>query len=484
MGTIGVIKKFIESNRVIERAVREVVEILPASFRYGISYGPTFRYWLGFLKESEKWERDRLEAYQVEQLRDLLMHAGKNVSYYRKVFGECGFKPEKVQALADIKAIPYLDRMTIKKNRSDFVAGNVPKQKLIPAATSGTTGIPLVVFGTKDTEEKHWATIVDLWGRIGFRPESRAIFFDADIREGKRTGLPWKKYGKKLILSSNFFVPEWIDKFIEMINSFKPEYLIGFPHTIATFSSYVKSRGKTFDEQLKGIIVYAENVYTWQRDIIEEVFRARVLPDYGQVEKVSHGGGCEHSDYYHLYPQYGFTEYVSLRNGSNELVGTGFINYAMPFIRYRTGDMCVRTAKACPNCGRSYDVVPDIRGRGGDFLVNADGRIVSVYLDVHSEAFQKVERFQLYQDRPGKVELRVWPDRNYKKEDASVILSELKKCLGPSGDTIEFSLELIHERHLESSGKYRMVDQRLDIRDFLKVGISDSEDIMDESQIE
>jgi len=94
MGTIEVIKKFIESNWVIERAVREVLERLPLRFRYGISYGPTFRYWLGFLKESEKCDRDRLEAYQFEQLKDLLIHArhitgGYIVSVYKLLFFIC-----------------------------------------------------------------------------------------------------------------------------------------------------------------------------------------------------------------------------------------------------------------------------------------------------------------------------------------------------------------------------------------------------------
>jgi phenylacetate-CoA ligase len=467
MGTIGVIKKFIESNWVIEKAAREVLERLPMRFRYGISYGPIFRYWLGFLRESEKWESDRLKAYQIEQLRDLLIHSGRNVPYYKRVFSEYGFNPEKFQDLADIKAIPYLDRVTIKKKHSEFIAENVARQRLIPTATSGTTGIPLLVYGTKETEEKHWATIVDLWGRIGFRPGSRTIFLEANIKEGKRNGLPWKRYGSKLILSSNFFEPQWIDKFVAMINRFKPEYLVGFPHTIAAFSSYAKSLQKSFDKRLKGIIVYAENVYPWQRDIIEEVFRARVFSDYGQVEKVIHGGGCEHSDSYHIYPQYGFTEYAPLQGGLYELAGTGLINYAMPFIRYKTEDVCENPATACPDCGRSYNVIPDLQGRGGDFLVNADRQIVSVYLDAHGGALQKVERFQLYQDYPGKVELRVWPDKNYREGDERSVLREVRRCLGPSGDTMEFSVELIPDRHLESSGKYRMVDQRLDIKDFL-----------------
>jgi phenylacetate-CoA ligase len=138
----------------------------------------------------------------------------------------------------------------------------------------------------------------------------------------------------------------------------------------------------------------------------------------------------------------------------------------MPLIRYKTGDVCERAANACPDCGRSYDIVQNLQGRSGDFLVNTDGRIVSVYLDVYPDVFQKVHRFQLYQDHPGKVELRVWPDKNYREGDAAIILRELRRCLSPSGDTMEFSVELVNDGHLESAGKYRMVDQRLDIRDF------------------
>ncbi|HUO76289.1 MAG TPA: hypothetical protein VMU21_01810 [Thermodesulfovibrionales bacterium] len=149
MGTIEIIRKFIESNRVIERAVREGVERLPLRFRYGISYGPTFRYWLAFLKESENWDRERLEAYQVEQLRDLLMHAGKTVPYYRRVFREYGFKPEEIQILDDIRVLPYLDKTIVKTNRPEFIATNIPKKRLIAVTTSGTTGIPLSMYGTK-----------------------------------------------------------------------------------------------------------------------------------------------------------------------------------------------------------------------------------------------------------------------------------------------------------------------------------------------
>src|SRR4030067_2656777 len=142
MGTVEVIKKFIESNRVLEKTMREVSERLPTRFRYGISYGPIFRYWLAFLKESEKWDRERIGAYQIEQLKDVLTHAGKNVPYYRNVFKDYGFKPEEFQGIEDLKGLPFIERKTIREKSHELIAENIPKRRLISANTSGTTGIP------------------------------------------------------------------------------------------------------------------------------------------------------------------------------------------------------------------------------------------------------------------------------------------------------------------------------------------------------
>ncbi len=465
---IRVIEKFINSNWIVEKIAREVLERIPSRFRFGISYGSTFRYWLAFLRESENWDRERLEAYQVEQLKDLLIHAWKNVPYYKKLFIEYGFRPEKFQNCSDLEVLPYIDRETVKANYNDFIASNYHISRLIPANTSGTSGIPLTLYGTKETEEKHWATVINLWSRIGYSPASRTIFFETNIRYGSRDNLPYKKYANKLILSSNYFTNEWIDRYIEMINNFKPEYIVSFPHTIAVFSSYVKKKQKSIYDGLKGIIVYAENLYPWQNDLITDVFRKRVLSDYGMVEKVIHGGGCERSDNYHIYPQYGFTEYLDLGNSRFELIGTGFINYAMPLIRYKTEDLCYKISEGCPQCGRAYDIIPMIDGRTGDFLINNEGQIVSVYLNIDFRVFHNIERFQLYQEYPGTVEVRIWPKDSCKNKDVEKILNEIKGSFGPQVNKISFNIVLMDKKDFKPSKKYRMVDQRLDIKNFLK----------------
>lgn len=465
MGTVEILKRFIESNSVVEKVVKEIIERLPLRFRFGISYGPTFRYWLAFLKESENWDRDEIEAYQVEQLSDLLIHAGNNVPYYRKIFAEYGFRPEKIQGLDDIKILPFIDRKIVKERQKEFISEDIPHYRLIPARTSGTSGIPLIIYGTKETEEKHWATIVNLWSRVGYSPVSRAIFIESNIRSGKKGNIPYKKFGNRIIISSNYFIDKWVERYVDMINAFRPEFIIALPSALSAFASRVRKIKKDITDSLECVILYSENVYPWQREIIGKVFGVRVFADYGMVEKVIHGGSCELSDTYHICPQYGYTEYL-YKDSMCELVGTGFINYAMPLIRYRTGDNARIIACQCPLCERNHDII-EVNGRTGDFLIDSDGHVVSVYLDINLKALEGIEKFQLHQEKPGNVELKIWPQENFRNENINILLNEIKKNFGNFSNSIRFDLTVMEESPTLTY-KYKMIDQKLDIRNFLK----------------
>ncbi|MCC7555683.1 MAG: phenylacetate--CoA ligase family protein, partial [Methanoculleus marisnigri] len=76
-------------NSVTARALR----ILPAYSAYIKTYT--------LLRESRRWSREELAAYQAQALSRLLDHAYRNVPYYRRVFQERGLVPEDIRTPDD-----------------------------------------------------------------------------------------------------------------------------------------------------------------------------------------------------------------------------------------------------------------------------------------------------------------------------------------------------------------------------------------------
>lgn len=465
MKGIDTIRRFVQSNWVIERGVREVLERLPLRCRYGISYGPTFRSWLGFLRISENWTKDRLEAYQVEQFRDLARHARKNIPYYRELFHSCCFNPDKFQCLDDLKSLPLLERETIRNRISDFIDSTIPKSELICVHTSGSTGMPLTLYGTKETEEKHWATVVNLWSRVGYHPKARVGSFQ-NITFG--TGAPpFKRVANTLIISRNCFDGRWMKRFMAMIRAFKPEFMYGFPSHLSYFCHLMESNHETPFEGVKAVLADSEGISTWQRGIIERMCGARVFLSYGMVEKALYGGPCDHSDEIHLYPQYGVAETVDGKKGLKEIIGTGLINRAMPLIRYRTSDVG-EIRGPCNACGRPYPVIKAIEGRTGDYLVDRSGNVISTLMLGHrSGCFDRVRMYQFYQVERGKAILRIVREGTYTEKDTVRIRQELRRELEIT-DNLDISLRFVNDLERTPAGKIRVVMQKLEIKDIME----------------
>ncbi len=315
MKSTEIIRKFIGSNYVLDRVAREVFERVPLRLRYRLYYGKTFLYWSAFLKESEYWDREKLEAFQVEQLKALLNHSAQNVPYYKKLFSDYAFNPVKMQGREDVEILPYLTKETVREKANDFVATNIQQKKLIEATTSGSTGIPLTIYKTRETIEISHAFQFDLLRRVGFNPRRKTVVFQwKDISIGKKKGLNFLRYGNKLILSAaqENMNNEWMQKYYEMIWTFGPEFVSGYVTIILAMAFFIKEQGLSPFNCMKAVFAHSEAVYPWQRRIIEESFSASVFPSYGMHEGAIYGGGCEHSNHYHIYPQQGITEGSSL----------------------------------------------------------------------------------------------------------------------------------------------------------------------------
>ncbi|MBW1671914.1 MAG: hypothetical protein JRJ40_11065 [Deltaproteobacteria bacterium] len=206
--------------------------------------------------------------------------------------------------------------------------------------------------------------------------------------------------------------------------------------------------------------------------MIEKVFSCRVYSWYGHSECLALGGECEHSRSLHFYPQYGYVEMIptGIKNASGkeiyEIVATGFNNYVMPLIRYRTGDYAVLSDENKCSCGRNYLLVDEVVGREQEFVVDVQGELVSATLLIfgqHLPVFAGLDGLYLKQKKPGKITIFMKKNVAFNDDDFSEMKSKITDLLG---DRFEVIYEFTDKIPRSSIGKARLVKRDLDINQF------------------
>jgi len=136
-----------------------------------------------------------------------------------------------------------------------------------------------------------------------------------------------------------------------------------------------------------------------------------------------------------------------------DVLVTDLLNLAMPLVRYRIRDLASWEEGDCP-CGRKLPRLRQVHGRVTDFLVGADGRLVSgvflaTYVIAHRPSLGQV---QMRQDRAGEVVYRIRPGRDFcRVEDIEYLRRTTCEYMGPA-TTVGW--ELVDELPAETSGKF------------------------------
>jgi len=207
-----------------------------------------------------------------------------------------------------------------------------------------------------------------------------------------------------------------------------------------------------------------------QRNLIEEVFNCPVFDKYGNVEQVSIFGQCSTHEGYHDFMEYGYTEIldeageeINKEEGVGEIISTGFTNYAIPLIRYKTGDFGVYTQKRC-SCKRNLPLLKKILGRWyQERIVTKNGNYIPITaLNSHSNIFDNIKQFQYHQDSLDKLTLCIVRKNTYTDIDTKYILSELNRKLK---NQIDIEIKFVFEIPRTNRGKYKFLVQKLPIKD-------------------
>ncbi|MGH7963298.1 MAG: hypothetical protein ACRERD_15995, partial [Candidatus Binatia bacterium] len=138
-----------------------------------------------------------------------------------------------------------------------------------------------------------------------------------------------------------------------------------------------------------------------------------------------------------------------------EVVGTNLHSFAMPFIRYRLGDIVMKGSDAC-RCGQPFSTIQKIPGRMIDYFPLLDGRLVHPYEIVVPYLLGEdvwIRQYQLTQERQDRVILRVVPSTTPSPQKLAFLEESVTTLLDQG---VEFHVILVPEIQLELNGKFRV----------------------------
>lgn len=394
-----------------------------------------------YYKESldTQWlSKEEIEKLQFIKLKKLIKHAYDNVPYYNSLFIKNNLHPRDIKTLGDIKKIPITSKKDLQKaGLKNTSAKNFKCFNYYKDSTSGSTGEPfsflgeikhrdistaLTIRGYNWAKHKTGEPMISLWGR-------------------HEENIPTKIY--KFFLNqktiSAFDIEGNFQKSILTIQKFKPKLLVAYASAIVQFGRLCQEN-KIKDLKIPSIITSAETLYYEDKKMLENVFSAKVFNRYGSRELGQIAHECEQSKGLHVSDEYMIINFEKFNDSQDlkKIIITHLDKYAMPLIRYETGDLGVPSNSKCA-CGRNLTLIEKVSGRTTDFLKLSTGKSVSfLYFNYVFEQFGPyIKNFQIIQKNWDNMTIKIVPTKKYTNSKGVELINKLSEELTGINLTIE-----------------------------------------------
>jgi phenylacetate-coenzyme A ligase PaaK-like adenylate-forming protein len=449
----SMIKQYIKKNKKLEYLVRKIYSLIPYEKR---KLGKEYYDFFNLLKLNEKKSIEEIKQYQFEKLKKIINIAYINTAFYKDKYDRVNFHPSMLNSLDDIKKIPVLTKNEIRNNALAMINKQIDIKSLTKGFTSGTTGKALELYYDKKTTSREWASICYQWERVGYRVGDGRIELRGFIQDERDfLYLPDERVLRINIIKMNKLN---IDRIINKINDVGYKFIHGYPSAIFKFAKIIESCKISYSPT--AIMMASEVLYDWQMKVIDDTFNCNKIIHYGQAEKVALGAWTDKRKYSFI-PSYGLVEYDQ---NSKELIATGFINEAMPLIRYQLTDTIDSVSHIPLSKDKSlYPVISDIYGREEDFTYDENKNLIPPavvtfpfkqlkYIDAAKIIQNDINKFELI------LETKINNENKNLNNEIKTLIIDFKKLYGNKS---EFEIVLTNDIPLGKNGKFRWIECKI-----------------------
>lgn len=392
---------------------------------------------------------------------EFLMSAMVNVPFYRN-HKDCNFLDARQHDRVDdfLKKFPILEKSVIRDNPKSLVSEKF-NGDLISVSTSGSTGSPLKVQMDSDSRQINYAFFHKFLESIGVSEfERSATFAGRVLIPPKQNEPPFWRINKAMntLLLSSYHIGEGSCKdYIKALESWDPRYIDSYPSAVYELAILLQNINYRPTLNLKAIITSSETLFSYQRELIEAVFRCPIFDYYGCAEQSVLAFQTPFSEGAYIVPgQYCLVEvldedYEPVPPGeSGMVVCTNLFNSAAPIIRYKIGDNAV-VSEYFPG-SRFVKRLAKIEGRVDDVVVTPSGRRVG-RLDPIFKGLEGIKEAQIIQESLTHLKINLVTLGGKPINEAHLKAMLIDRL----GDEINMEVEYIESIPRTKSGKFRSV---------------------------
>jgi phenylacetate-CoA ligase len=382
------------------------------------------------IKHFENLSNIQIKNYQIKKLKNLLINASREISYYRDLFWNIDFDPNKFNSLSDLKKIPILNKSEIINNHASLISGKRIKNA-IKLSTSGSTGNRLSIYTSPSQWVIEQAAIWRHWHLAGYKfRDKMAIIRSYNPKKNEKI-FKFNKFKNWLYISPYHLDDKHLKEIFILLIKWKPKFLRGYASSIYLLAKYAMKYNIKLNH-IEAILTASEKLTSEYRKFIENAFKAKVFDHYGQAEITAMFHEWNDHDGLNNLEYYGHVELIKTnKNNIYKLIATNLHNNVMPLIRYDTGDLVKINKIIKKNEKCNFLKVSEIIGRESDFLKKANGGLIpSTNFYSYFAKIKEIIKFQFITN-DNDIKLNLMIDKEAKKKELiNLISTDMREKFG------------------------------------------------------
>ncbi len=427
-------------------------------------------YQLGLMMRRLRWTHKRIEEYQLRRLREVIKSAYDDVPLYHDKFRELGLNPSDVEKVSDLNRFPILRRKEIAEDTARMISVKYHDKSLRTVSTSGSTGRPLLTYLSRSEDEFRKAKHLRANIVVGQMPRDKWVVVTAPQHFSEVTRLQRLLSLYAAIPLSVFDGPK---AQISVLEKMRPDVLDGYSSSLLLLAREL-SKHPLQGVKLKFLVGGAELIDQASRRFIENSFGTDFYDQYATNEFERLAWQCKEKAGYHIDADSVIMQFVDKNDEevapgeSGEIICTSLFNFAMPFIRYATGDMGRAPTDVCCPCGRTFPLLEIVEGRKDSMVTLPDGRVITALAIGWAMEFfpyyNSIEQYRVVQERVNLLRFIVKKKTDVKYEDktGSALVEHVRRFLNVKESEVDVEVEFADEIPLEPTGKLRKVISNLE----------------------